>query len=103
MKLASRCMLAWMPAAVTLGGWQLAAWAYAYFSCQGNIKSLAPCFAGSFNITPLLGLGLFWLQLLAWVCVPLSVWLTLTAYAKHAATKQVQPNPALRRTASGDR
>jgi hypothetical protein len=83
MKLATRYMLAWIPAVVTVGGWQLAQWAFVHFSCQFHMKSLAPCFAGTLNITPLLGFGLFWLQLLAWVCVPLSVWLTIVAYGKH--------------------
>ena len=86
MKPTLRYALAWLPAVITVGGWQLARWAYEYFACQGSLKSLAPCIVGSVNITPLLGFGLFWLQLLAWVCVPLSVWLTIVAYAKHTNT-----------------
>lgn len=95
-------VLAWMPAVFTVGGWQLAKWASAHYSCESVVKGLAPCFAGAFNITPLLGFGLFWLQLVAWVCVPLSLWLTIAVYAKHHSAAQARAKPSTQRTTSSD-
>jgi hypothetical protein len=66
-----------MPVLLMFGGWQLAIWAYEYFGCQGNLKNLEPCFVGSFNLLPWLGIGLFWCHLLLWVFVPISTVLVL--------------------------
>ena len=79
---AHRYVLAASPALVTFGGWQLALWAYEHFGCQGNLKYLQPCFAGSINLLPWLGIGLFWCQLLFWVLGPVSAGLILSVAAK---------------------
>ena len=76
-------MLALLPAAVTLGGWQLAVWAYDYFGCHGGLKNLAPCYAGAINLLPWLGLGLFWCQILCFITVPISALLLIQVGAKH--------------------
>lgn len=73
--------LALLPTVVTGGGWLLAAWAFDYFGCTGSIKYMRPCFVGSFNLLPLLGIGLFWCQILLWLAAPLSFWLVLKVYA----------------------
>jgi len=78
-----RYVLALIPAALTLGGWQLAVAAYDFFGCQGNLKNLAPCYAGTINLLPWLGIGLFWLPLLSYVTVPVSVWLLINVGARH--------------------
>jgi hypothetical protein len=83
-----RYLLASLPAVVTVGGWQLARWAYNYFGCRSMPKGLEPCFAGSVEITPLVGFGLFWLQLLSWVCIPLAVWLLFAVYATHLKARR---------------
>jgi hypothetical protein len=79
----TRYALSLMPAALTLGGWQLAVWAYDYFGCQGNIKNLAPCYAGTINLLPWLGIGLFWFQILSYITVPVSAWFLINVGAKH--------------------
>lgn len=79
-------LLALLPIIVTAGGWLLAILAFDHFGCAGNLKDMQPCYAGSFNLLPLLGIGLFWCQLLLWVAVPLSFWLLLKVYAsRHRA------------------
>lgn len=80
---ALRYFLAASPALVTFGGWQLALWAYEHFGCQGSLKYLKPCFVGSINLLPWLGIGLFWCQLLLWVLGPVSAGLLLSVAAKH--------------------
>jgi hypothetical protein len=65
-------LLALLPAFLTVGGWQAAAWAVDYFGCTGSIKDLQPCFAGGVDIMPAIGFGLFWCQMLSWICVPIS-------------------------------
>ncbi|MCE4539443.1 hypothetical protein LXT12_19520 [Pelomonas sp. P7] len=87
-----RYVLAGLPAIVTFGGWQLAVWAYEHFGCSGNLKALAPCFAGGVNLLPLLGIGLFWCQLLLWVAVPISLWLMLWVYSRHHVQRRGSPN-----------
>lgn len=72
-----------IPAAVTLGGWAFAAWAYDNFNCEAVSKGLASCYAGSLNITWFVGVGLFWCQLLAWVAVPMSLWFLGKTYEQH--------------------
>ena len=70
--IAYQYLLALLPALITVGGWQAAAWAFDYFGCSRNIKNLQPCFAGGVDIVPAIGLGLFWCQMLSWICVPIS-------------------------------
>ena len=69
-----------LPVIVTASGWLLAAWAFDYFGCTGNIKDMQPCYAGSFNLLPFLGIGLFWCQILVWVMAPVSLWLVFKVY-----------------------
>jgi hypothetical protein len=83
-----RYLIALLPVVVTVGGWKLAVWAYANFSCQGNLKSLEPCFWGSINLTPWIAIGLFWCQLLSWVAAPLSLLLFLNVFLKHIEARQ---------------
>ena len=78
-----RYALALLPAAITLGGWQLAIWSFGYFGCHGDIKHLATCHAGAFNLLPWLGLGLFWCPLLSFLTVPVSAWLLIYVGATH--------------------
>ena len=75
--------MALLPAFLTVGGWQTAVWAYAYFGCEGNLKNLQRCFAAGINILPMLGFGLFWCQLLAWIAVPISLWLLIEVGGRH--------------------
>jgi hypothetical protein len=75
-------LFALSPAIIPVGGWQLAIWAYSYFGCQGNLKNLQPCFAGTVNILPFLGFGLFWCQLAIYVALPLSFWLIINVITK---------------------
>lgn len=83
-----RYAAAFLPAVFTVGGWRWAVWAYEHFGCQGNLKSLEPCFAGSYNILPWLGFGLFWCQLLAWLAVPLSIGLLIVVGLQHKDEKK---------------
>jgi hypothetical protein len=83
MKVSTKYFFALLPAILTVGGWQMAVLAYGYFGCEGNIKNLQPCLAGGVNIVPALGLGLFWCQMLAWVCAPISLGLLLGVGARH--------------------
>ena len=71
-KIVYQYLAAALPAIVTVGGWQAAAWAFDYLGCRGDIKHLEPCFAGGVNLMPAIGFGLFWCQLVMWICVPIS-------------------------------
>ena len=79
-----RYIAAVLPALVTVGWWQWAVWAYDDYGCKGGLKNLQPCFAGGVNIIGSLGIGLFWCQALAWVCVPLSLYLLLEVWSRHS-------------------
>jgi hypothetical protein len=81
MKDPARYALAILPVAITGGGWLLATFAFQHFGCTGNIKYMRPCFAGSINLLPFLGFGLFWCQLLLWFAIPWSFWQALKVYA----------------------
>jgi hypothetical protein len=65
-------LFALLPALLTVGGWQAAAWAFDVFGCAGGGSELQPCLAGGMNIAPAIGFGLFWCQILSWICVPIS-------------------------------
>src|SRR5512133_3992518 len=82
MKGITKYFFALFPAILTVGGWQLAVWAYGYYGCEGNIKTLQPCLAGAVNLLPALGLGLFWCQILTWICGPISLGLVLGCGAR---------------------
>jgi hypothetical protein len=86
-KIILRYCFALLPAIVTFGGWKLAVWAYDFFACEGELKNLASCFAGDVNILPALGFGLFWCQLLSWICVPVSGWQIIKLIAERSAPR----------------
>ena len=77
-----RYVAALLPTVVTLGGWKLAAWAYPYAQCTQNGKGFYGCTIGSVDVTALLGFGMFWCQLLAWLAIPVSAWLLFSTWAK---------------------
>ena len=61
------------PAAVTVGGFNLAYWAKGYFHCGYAPKSPRPCQVNGFDITPLIEFGkwgLLWL-------IPVGLFLSL--------------------------
>lgn len=87
-KMLYQYLKALLPALVTIGGWQAAAWAFHYVGCTGNIKYLQSCFAGSMDIMPVVGLGLFWCQILSPVCVPISGGLVLGVLARQIAARR---------------
>lgn len=76
-------LVALLPAAICLGGWQGAIWAFDFFECEGDIKHMHPCLVGTVNLLPLLGIGLFWLPILSVITVPVSVWMLITTGVKH--------------------
>jgi hypothetical protein len=96
MKGIAKYFFASLPAIVTAGGWQLALWAYGYYGCEGNIKTLQPCLAGSMNLVPALGFGLFWCQILAWVCGPISLGLVLGYGVRDLALSLSKSNKQIR-------
>jgi hypothetical protein len=79
----AKYLLTSLPFVVTFGWWRLADWAYLYFHCEGGLKDLQPCFAGSLNITPYVGTGLFFGGLLWVPAAVLSVVLALSVGEKH--------------------
>jgi hypothetical protein len=83
-------LVALLPTTITATGWQSAIWAYSYFGCQGNLKNVQPCFAGSLNIIPFLDFGLFWCQLLTFFALPLSSWLAIKVFAKQFEVPNAQ-------------
>jgi hypothetical protein len=90
MQWSTKYLLALLPATVTLGGWQFAVWAYEHFGCTGHLKNLQPCYVGPINILPALGIGLFWCQLLAWIAVPITLWLLIEVGARHIGSHRRQ-------------
>lgn len=78
-----RYLVALLPAAATVGGWQVAQWAFEYFGCQGDIKHMRPCLVGPVDLLPLMGLGLFWLPIASLLTVPISIWMLIMTAAKH--------------------
>lgn len=77
-----------LPALVTVGWWQWAVWAFVHYGCIDTGKNLQPCFADGVNITGMIGLGLFWCQILSWVCVPLSLCLLFAVFIRHGGRDQ---------------
>ena len=57
-----------------VGGWLLSRWALVAFHCAGDIKHLPPCVVAGLDIKPLLGIGLFWLPMLAILLLVVTVW-----------------------------
>jgi hypothetical protein len=71
-----------LPALVVLAWWQAAEWAYPHLGCQAGSKGIANCIVGTTDLTPLVGIGLFWGKLLIWVAVPLSLWLLVRVHER---------------------
>jgi hypothetical protein len=82
------CLAALLPALLTVGWWQWAVWAFVHYGCIDTGKNLQPCFADGLNITGMIGLGLFWRQILSWVCVPLSLYLLFAVLTRHSGRDQ---------------
>jgi hypothetical protein len=57
-----------------MSGWKLLQWAFGALGCAGDIKHSQPCFLAGFDISVLLGIGIFWLPILAVVLLPVAVW-----------------------------
>lgn len=83
MSWARKYVLALLPAVTTVGLWQLSWLAFNIFECRGNLKSMEHCFAGSIDLLPFLGFGLFWMQLASFVSVPMSVLMLIFVGARH--------------------
>jgi hypothetical protein len=72
-----------LPAAITVGVWQLAWLAFNVFGCHGGIKHMRPCFAGPIDLLPFLEFGLFWMQLASLITVPVSALMLIFVVARH--------------------
>lgn len=81
-----RYLLSFLPIFYTVSGWWLGTWAYGYFDCQGNTKNLHGCYAGSVEITALIGHGLFLVLPAMFVAGPLSLWFGLDTAIKHVGS-----------------
>jgi hypothetical protein len=88
MKWFVKYILAVLPPVLFYGIWQLADWAYIHYECQGNLKSLESCYAGSHNIIGFLGIGLFWCQILFYPAIVFSGLLLIVVYLEHLASKE---------------
>lgn len=84
----SRYALAVAPPAVFFAIWKLGVFAYNHFDCHGNIKGLAPCSAGTFDLLPWLGLSMFWSPILLWLSLPISAFFLIDAGAKHIGSRR---------------
>ena len=76
-------LLASLPAAITVGVWQLASLAFNVFACHGDIKHLQHCFAGSIDLLPFMVFGLFWMQIASFATVPVSALMLVFVGARH--------------------
>ena len=75
--------LALLPAAITVGVWQLTWVAFNVFGCHGDIKHMRHCFAGPIDLLPFMELGLFWMQLASLIAVPVSALMLLFVGVRH--------------------
>ncbi|MDO9165152.1 MAG: hypothetical protein Q7U13_03510 [Rhodoferax sp.] len=75
--------LALLPAAITVGVWQVAWLAFNVFECHGDIKHMQPCFAGPINLLSFMEFGLFWMQLASLITVPMSALMLIFVGARH--------------------
>ena len=79
---AARYIISLLPLAFIGGAIFLVEWAVKTFNCSARGKDLLPCFAHGMDITPLLGIGLFWCKLLlpvAWfISVPWVVYVAIS-------------------------
>lgn len=77
MKLKYKYILASLPPFLLFATWKLSTWTYSYVGCEGGLKNLHACHIGAHDITPYLGFGLFWCQLLWIPAIAFSAWLLL--------------------------
>ena len=88
-----RYIVSTLPLAVIGGGVLLAEWAVDRFGCVALGKELLPCLVGASDISPLLGIGLFWFKLLLPVAWMISVpWLIFVAIS-HAVALRRRSSP----------
>lgn len=83
-----RYLLALLPVLLTIGGWQLTLIAPEHFGCEGDIKHLWNCYLGSFNLLPVLAVGLFWLPLASLVTGPVSFALVVKMLVRDVAERR---------------
>ena len=76
-------ILALLPAAITVGLWQLAWLAFNAFDCHGDIKHMQHCYAGPLNLLPFIEFGLFWMPLASLITGPASALMLLVVGARH--------------------
>ena len=84
----SKYAFAVTPPIIFFAFWNLGVFFYHHFGCQGNIKNLAPCSIGSFDLLPWLGFGMFWSPILFCLSLPISVLLLIDIGAKHIGSKR---------------
>ena len=84
----SKYIAAAAPPVIFFALWKLGIFSYHYFECQGNIKNLAPCYAGGFDLLPWLGFGMFWSPILFWLSLPVSAFFLIDTGAKHIGSKR---------------
>ncbi|WP_417775912.1 hypothetical protein [Stutzerimonas xanthomarina] len=82
----TRYVLAALPAAYTLTGWQLGRLAMTRFNCLGGVKNLHDYSMSGTDITVLVGHGLFLMIPGIFVAAPLSTFLLLDTLCRHAST-----------------
>ena len=78
---ASRYSFALVPGVLTVGCWMLAQAVLPTAECKGHVKGLHGCQLFGVDVTALLGFGLFWAPLLAFVAVPLSLWFVFSIWS----------------------
>lgn len=85
MKYRYRYALSLLPLGLTWAIILLAEWAYAAFDCAARGKEFLRCYAYGFEITPLLGIGLFWCKLLLPV-----MWFISVPWFVYVACQQIE-------------
>jgi hypothetical protein len=84
----SKYIVAATPPVIFFALWKLGVFSYHHFECQGNIKNLAPCSVGGFDLLPWLGFGMFWSPILFWLSLPISAFFLIDTGAKHIGSKR---------------
>ena len=57
-----------------VAGRQVAFWASEELGCGGDVKHLHACEFAGVDLLPIMGIGLFWLPVLAILSLPVSLW-----------------------------
>jgi hypothetical protein len=91
-----RYFLSVLPVCYTFLGWQVGAFGYEFFSCQGNVKGFQGCVGWGIDFTSLIGHGLFLMIPCVFVALPISVLLTIDTASKQIGAwhKRNFPNTA---------